>query len=220
MYNLVTLLVGLMNTKSISRKKGPDQCAQCSRKFLTHQECKTHVDEHYGKWKYKCFFTVSTFVLPIPIMFFDNVHIAFFCASKFFLNNVHTVRCDEVPFLASALNMYLQPWTIWSFFCINFRIECVQCGNFFGRPNKYEEHIQKKGPSHNDQCAQCSRKFLTHEEYKTHVVDEHYGKWKYKCGHCEETFDEKKELKHHSFIHPEASVETVPVPSLPKPPGL
>ena len=102
---------------------------------------------------------------------------------------------------------------------LNFRIECVQCGNFFGRPNKYQEHIQKKGQHHNDQCAQCPRKFTTHEEYKTHVEEEHYGKWKYKCGFCEELFDEKKELKHHYFIHPEASIEPVPIPTLPKPPG-
>ena len=27
-----------------------------------------------------------------------------------------------------------------------------------------------------------------HKEYNMHVVKEHYGKWKYKCGHCEETF--------------------------------
>merc|ERR1719367_2111856 len=56
----------------------------------------------------------------------------------------------------------------------NRRIECVQCGNFFGRPNKYQEHVQKKGQHHNDQCAQCPRKFTTHEEYKTHVDEEHY----------------------------------------------
>ena len=69
----------------------------------------------------------------------------------------------------------------------DFRIECVQFGNFFGRPNEYKEHKQKKGPSHNDQCAQCSRKFLTHKEYKTHI-DEHYGKWKYKCFFTVSTF--------------------------------
>ena len=46
----------------------------------------------------------------------------------------------------------------------------------------------KKGPHHNDQCAQCSRKILTHKKYNMYVVEEHYGNWKYKCGHCEETF--------------------------------
>ena len=70
---------------------------------------------------------------------------------------------------------------IYGYIFFNFRIECVQFGNVFGRPNKYKEHMQKKGPSHNDQCAQCLRKFLTHKEYKMHVVDEHYVKWKYKC---------------------------------------
>ena len=40
----------------------------------------------------------------------------------------------------------------------------------------------KKGPHHNDQCAQCSRKILTNKEYNMHVVEEHYGNWKYKCG--------------------------------------
>ena len=102
---------------------------------------------------------------------------------------------------------------------ISFRIECVQCGNFFGRPNKYQEHMQKKGQFHDDQCAQCERKFTTYEEYKTHVEEEHYGKWKFKCGFCQECFDEKKELKHHSFIHPDATGD-VPLPMpLPKPPA-
>ena len=108
--------------------------------------------------------------------------------------------------------------TLYIFSTFDSRIECVQCGNFFGRPNKFQEHIQKKGPHHNDQCSQCSRKFETYEEYKTHVEEEHYGKWKYKCGFCEEMFDERKDLKHHYFIHPESTAEPVPVP-LPKPPG-
>ena len=87
-------------------------------------------------------------------------------------------------------------------YLFNFRIECVQFGNFFGRPNKYKEHKQKKGPSHKDQCAQCSRNFLTHKEYKTHtLVDEHYGKWKYKCFFTVSTFVLPLPIMFFDYVH-------------------
>ena len=81
------------------------------------------------------------------------------------------------------------------------KINCVQCGNTFGRPHLYRDHMTAQGPQHNDQCSQCPRKFKTYEEYKSHVDEEHYGKWRYKCGFCGDTFDEKKEQRTHLLFH-------------------
>ena len=62
--------------------------------------------------------------------------------------------------------------------------------------------MKSRGPFHDDQCSQCSRKFSTHEEYKVHVQDEHYGIWKFKCGHCSSPFEDEISLKSHiSYTH-------------------
>jgi hypothetical protein len=46
------------------------------------------------------------------------------------------------------------------------------------------------------------------------LFSEHDDKWKFKCGFCEEVFEEKRDLKNHTFIHPESG-NSLP---LPKPP--
>ena len=47
------------------------------------------------------------------------------------------------------------------------------------------------------QCIQCPEKFSSYEEHCKHVENTHFGKWKYKCGLCEITFDQKDEIKSH-----------------------
>lgn len=83
----------------------------------------------------------------------------------------------------------------------NRKIECVQCGNIFGRPNKLEEHIKEKGPKHDDQCAQCTERFTTHAQYRAHVSERHLGRFKWKCGFCDDVYDEKRDLKQHLLLH-------------------
>ena len=51
-------------------------------------------------------------------------------------------------------------------------IECVQCGAHWCKTGKYVmyyRHITSHGPNHNEQCAQCTRKFLTFKEHENHV---------------------------------------------------
>ena len=51
-------------------------------------------------------------------------------------------------------------------------IECVQCGAHWCKTGKYVlyyRHITSHGPNHNEQCAQCPRKFLTFKEHENHI---------------------------------------------------
>jgi len=79
---------------------------------------------------------------------------------------------------------------------------CVQCGKFFRFSSHYREHMKARGPYHNDECAQCSKKLPSYDEYRIHVELEHNGSWKFKCGHCKNCFDSEVALKSHvSFTH-------------------
>ena len=75
---------------------------------------------------------------------------------------------------------------------------CIQCGIFFQQSYKFHEHIRRKGPYHDNQCTQCSDKFSTHEDYRSHVESKHFGEWVYKCGFCSKKFPEDVELKYHT----------------------
>lgn len=75
---------------------------------------------------------------------------------------------------------------------------CVQCGKYFRFAGHLQEHVKARGQFHDDQCAQCERRFTTHQDYKNHVRDEHNGVWKLKCGHCNVLhFDDQVTLKAH-----------------------
>ncbi len=74
---------------------------------------------------------------------------------------------------------------------------CVQCGIVFKQPTKLKEHIELKGPHHDEECSQCPVKLQSYEDYQKHVNDVHEGKWRYKCGFCKEMFDAKWELRSH-----------------------
>ena len=76
---------------------------------------------------------------------------------------------------------------------------CIQCGKYFRQTYKFNEHMRRKGPSHDDRCTQCSEKFRTYEDHKAHVESKHFGKWIYKCGFCKKQFEEESELKSHSL---------------------
>ena len=80
--------------------------------------------------------------------------------------------------------------------------QCIQCGYIGKRKIYSREHLQKRGPLHNDECSQCSKKMSSFKEYQNHVNDHHYGIWKYKCGFCEFIFDKEQEcLKHTRATH-------------------
>ena len=81
---------------------------------------------------------------------------------------------------------------------------CVQCGKNYNRANQIHKHLKQKGPLHNDECTQCSKKFSTFKEYQDHVNNQHYGVWKYRCGfeNCGEMFDnDKKCIMHGRVTH-------------------
>ena len=49
-----------------------------------HKEYNMYVvEEHYGNWKYKCGHCEETFVLPLPVMFINNMRFLFFVRQKF-----------------------------------------------------------------------------------------------------------------------------------------
>ena len=77
--------------------------------------------------------------------------------------------------------------------------ECVQCGYTGKRTSRIKEHVQKLGPLHNDECAQCSQKMTSFNEYKDHVNNQHFGVWKFKCGfeNCGKIFEKDIECKRH-----------------------
>ena len=78
---------------------------------------------------------------------------------------------------------------------------CIQCGKT-GRVDLLEEHYKQRGPLHNDECSQCSKKMASFQEYQNHVYDQHYDVWKYKCGYCSMIFDDRKEcLQHTRKVH-------------------
>ena len=82
---------------------------------------------------------------------------------------------------------------------------CIQCGDF-SNPIK---HAKDKGPFHNDECSQCFEKMTSYQEYCNHVKIKHSGIWKYRCGHCEDLFDENEELlKHSESFHPKKTQKT------------
>ena len=57
---------------------------------------------------------------------------------------------------------------------------CIQCGLKFTRPGQLKEHLEKRGPFHNEECSQCPKKLTSYEEYQDHVNMQHYGLWKYR----------------------------------------
>ena len=81
--------------------------------------------------------------------------------------------------------------------------QCIQCGYIGKRKIYSREHLQKRGPLHNDECSQCSRKISSYKEYQDHVESQHYGIWKYKCGFeiCGEIFDEQSLYLKHAKNH-------------------
>ena len=81
--------------------------------------------------------------------------------------------------------------------------QCIQCGYLGKRKFRFSEHLKKRGPLHNDECSQCSKKVNSYKEYQDHVNAQHYGIWKYKCGFeiCGEIFDEETQYLKHTRKH-------------------
>ena len=81
--------------------------------------------------------------------------------------------------------------------------QCIQCGFLERRTISFSRHLQKRGPLHNDECSQCSKKLSSYKEYQDHVNTQHYGIWKYKCGFeiCGEFFDDETQYLKHINIH-------------------
>ena len=83
-------------------------------------------------------------------------------------------------------------------------ISCIQCGYTGSRCRSQKialkEHLARRGPLHNDECSQCSKKMSSYEAYQDHVKEEHYNIWKYKCGNldCGEIFNTSEECKKHN----------------------
>ena len=76
--------------------------------------------------------------------------------------------------------------------------QCVQCGKQWKYSRLLVRHKKQKGLLHNDECTQCSKKISSYQEYQKHVQDQHYGLWKFKCGHCAEIFDSEEIYLKHS----------------------
>ena len=79
---------------------------------------------------------------------------------------------------------------------------CIHCGKKCKINKVLKDHLKRAGPYHGDECVQCPFKFTTYEEYCDHVNKDHFGRWKYRCGHCLEMFDQNKDVKrHYRHVH-------------------
>ena len=98
----------------------------------------------------------------------------------------------------SAIDLYM----IYSIVLGKGLFECVQCGITAKRKLRIKEHVKKLGPLHNDECAQCSQKMTSYNEYRDHVNNKHFGVWKFKCGfeNCGKMLDEAKDCQNHTRI--------------------
>jgi hypothetical protein len=80
--------------------------------------------------------------------------------------------------------------------------ECVQCGFSHFRKENMVNHMNGAGPFHDNQCTQCTERFKTYEEHKSHIEADHTGKWLYKCGQCKDLFEIKDDvMKHRIRVH-------------------
>ena len=76
--------------------------------------------------------------------------------------------------------------------------------------------MEIRGPLHNDECSQFSKKMALFQEYQKHVNDQHYGVWKYKCGYCSLIFDDRKEcLQHTRKVHRQHEFKLKPMKEQP-----
>ena len=120
----------------------------------------------------------------------------YFCKKAFALNQVEDLK----------MHMFKHEHKILST-CAK---TCIQCGAYFRQSYKHQDHLKKKGPNHNDQCAQCPEIFERWEDHKEHVEKLHMGKWKMKCGFCPDKFDDETDLKsHHVTYHMQKPMLTV-----------
>ena len=67
---------------------------------------------------------------------------------------------------------------------------CLNCGKEFKEKSGLASHLNKIGKLHDGRCAHCGQVFLTWSEHKQHVLISHNNEWKYRCGFCDETFNE------------------------------
>jgi len=75
--------------------------------------------------------------------------------------------------------------------------KCITCGKVFKINKILQTHLKKAGPYHNNECVQCDFTFTSHDEYVGHVLQVHFGKWVYRCGHCKAPFESEIEVKRH-----------------------
>ena len=57
------------------------------------------------------------------------------------------------------------------------------------------------GPYHKDECDQCGLAMGSWAEHQEHIQNAHANVWMYKCGICEELFNDKTERGSHRRTH-------------------
>ena len=65
---------------------------------------------------------------------------------------------------------------------------CVNCGHEYKDRYQLTKHYKKMGKFHDGRCGICEEKFDNWNEHKKHVDLVHDGKFRYRCGFCDETF--------------------------------
>ena len=78
-----------------------------------------------------------------------------------------------------------------------FKLVCNSCGKRGRDTKNFELHKKLLGKLHDGKCVHCKEEFENWLDHKNHVISEHDGKFKHKCGFCEKYFDKSHSLKIH-----------------------
>ena len=161
---------GKLWDKMMNDPRKTHQCGKCKKKFLKDYQLKHHI-----------------------IMDHNEHYLCEFCDAAFYIHEAKEFK--QHLFLHSCGKMKSKQSKVARIPIII----CVQCGKKTSGAG-LKQHLKTQGPLHNDECAQCSRKINSFEEYQDHVKDQHYGIWKYKCGHCGEMFHTEQDCQKHIYI--------------------
>ena len=66
-------------------------------------------------------------------------------------------------------------------------------------------HKVSMGPQHKDECHQCGEPMTSWKEYQEHVQNSHEGIWMFKCGICDQLFDDQTSRVSHRRSHSDES---------------
>ena len=167
-----------------SSAKSVYQCNWCAKKFKN--------DLSFERHQVMCF--------PFVEFFLFATHKAYKESFKtHFKEEHHCEICNKKFMTENVLNDHMRKTH-------NQSVNCSLCGKKFSNKSNCQKHIRA---IHNGEkefsCDSCNKLFFCALELKKHVSRKHaYGKQQvcnYSCEICKKSFNQKKILMKHIFIH-------------------